>query len=208
MPAAWTTYPGLAAPACVVCCSRAPCPHLMPNLLVDGSAEPYADAAGAAAAILAQVVSCLIELLPGSVITNTTAAMVGGALEVTDALDTGTGPLSIGFGFGASLRAGSLVLTFALAFDDPASSSVTAVLFDAAGVEVTSDDSASGSGTLTLTVPEAGCYTVLVIAQQTPGFGSPTTLGVTFSLAGAGLEVGPIQADWDDGIDTGSVLCA
>lgn len=210
MPAAWKTYAGLAAPECVVCCVGCVAVFSLQNY--GGPADPYADATEAAAALTSQVVACLVAVPDGESIANLTAGFTTGELTVTNSMDLVDASRSYAK-FSACLTAGTLTFDYTGTFDSSASSHASIQLFEMDGTLVESESSgilegAVGTATITLTVPAEGNYLIELFGGEVPHEGSPTTFATEFVLSGAGLALGAIVADWDDGVDTGTVICS
>ncbi len=181
------------------------CRLTMPNDFIDSTTTPYADASAATAALADQVIDCLIETSPASDLTNLTAAFAANQLDVTDA-QSGAGNTFRTFAAAVHLDAGDLTFAYSLTLNNAAPGQVNAYLMDGDGNIIDSDTSTSLVGTLTLTVPDSGCYRVGWTSSETPGPGA-TTMSLSVAVANDGMTMGEIVALWDDGVSSGEVEC-
>lgn len=214
MPTVWPPQGEASFEFKMPCCECAQdCFLTMPTLLIDGDDTPYADATAAAAALAAQVASCLVEQ---------TVAASGDVIDLfTASFATGTSVLSIArtdstvsnpqAGGGSMLfrciatAAGGISIDYSLTPNaSPTFLVVDVNVYDTAGslIDSASDiqfDTVSLSGTFNLTIPTDGQYDVKISYGTGPSMNLATQLVFTADAYSAGaFSVCPVRAAYAD----------
>lgn len=169
----------------------------------------FADAAAAAAGLVARVANALVASADGSNIAGLAAARITDGLSIdnTDSVNWTTD-----VGFGMDLVAGNVVMPFTVSWDASCTFIVYFNIYDSDEAFVDSADSgyvagSSYSGTLTVTAPTDGFYRFQIQAVQTPGPGSPTSQTFSGRVTSADAVASNVVALWTDGSNIGLVPC-
>lgn len=180
---------------CIPCCyaEGASCYYLF-----DVPYDNYTDAAAFIAAW--NIVDCIVYFGFGSsdVYTSLSTSFDGTTLTAGGTNNPG-GPslgISVVAQFGFSALAGTVSIGFTIT-SDGAGPSCSATLYDSAGAFVATDGASGTSGTLTLTIPSDGIYSIVI--NGTDGLSPSYVTGAYTVTSTATYWVNPIALIWDDG---------
>lgn len=170
----------------------------LPNLLIDGTTDPYLDLAEAQDA-LTRVTDCVLQR-------DSTWDAVPVVTTPSNVLTIDTGTSLAVFSFSGASRvyaSQDLDVTIAVTVGGGAGSDGRIIVYAADQTTIVDERDSDG----VLVIPSAGFYWLKFTAGATPP-GTPTSLQASFTVdGGASMKLGEARAAWDDGGETKYEYC-